>query len=281
MLMITMITLGLEPLLVFGSGPVPGFGIAGAAMTLVVCYMATRAYLVSVLLSGYRGVKISFRAMRPDWPLLLKIIKIGLPRSFSRSFRAFTDIAMVKIVAGFGTDTLAAYGVAARLLWLVYSPGWAMAGVASTMVGQNLGAKKPDRAEKSAWVATLVYGSILFVVTLVFLFSGPEIVRFFNQDLEVVQTGGRLLRITAPFYTFLALAMVLGGALGGSGDTFAPMVISAIALAGVQVSSALILPHLFGLEENGLWLSISLGLVFWGTATAVWFRIGKWKTKVL
>ena len=281
MFLITLITLTLEPLLIFGWGPVPGFGVAGAAITLVICYSAAGAYLISVLVRGHRGVKISFRGMRADWPVILKIFKIGLPRSFQRSFRAFADIAMIRIVAGFGTPTLAAFGVAMRITTLVNSPGWAMAGVASTMVGQNLGARKPQRAERSAWLATMVYGTILVLVTLVFLFFGLEIVGFFNKDPDVVMRGARLLQLTSPFYSFLALAMVLGGALGGSGDTFAPMVISAISLSGIQVAAALILPNLFGLQETGLWLAISLGLVAWGTGTGIWFYLGRWKAKVL
>jgi putative MATE family efflux protein len=281
MLLITVITFSLEPLLIFGWGPVPGFGVAGAAMTLVACYTVAGSYLFFVLARGHRGVKLSFQDMRADWPLLVKILKIGLPRTFQRSFRAFGDIAMIKIVAGFGTHTLAAYGVAMRIVTLVNSPGWAMASVASTMVGQNLGAKKPERAEKSAWLATAIYGAILFVVTLVFLFFGSKIVGFFNNDPEVVARGARLLHLTSPFYSFLALAMVLGGALGGSGDTVPPMVISAISLSGVQVAAALVLPQLFGLNENGLWLAISLGLLTWGGGTALWFHRGRWKQKVL
>jgi putative MATE family efflux protein len=281
MLLMTLITLGLEPLLIFGWGPIPGFGVAGAAINLMVCYAAAAIYLISVLARGYRGVKLSFRAMRVDWPLVLKIFRIGLPRSFQRSFRAFAEIAMIRIVAGFGTHTLAAYGVAMRIGVLVNSPGWAMASVASTLVGQNLGAHKPRRAERSAWLATVVYGGILVLVTLCFLFFGAKIVGFFNKDPEVVLRGARILHLTSPFYSFLALAMVLGGALGGSGDTVPPMIISAVSLSGMQVAAAMILPRLFGLHEDGLWLAISLGLVVWGTSTAVWFRIGRWKTKVL
>lgn len=281
MLLITLITLTLEPFLIFGLGPFQGFGVAGAAITLVVCYAAASGYLFTVLARGHKGTKISFRGMRVDWYLLWKIFKIGLPRAFQRSFRAFADIAMIKIVAGFGTRTLAAYGVAARILVLVHSPGWAMAGVASTLVGQNLGAQKPERAERSAWLAFLVYASILAVIAFIFLSSGSAIVGFFNKDPEVIRQGTMLLQITSPFYIFLALAMVLGGALGGSGETVPPMVISAISLAGVQVLAALILPYVFGLRENGLWLAICCGLTAWGSGTAIWFRRGRWKQKVL
>jgi putative MATE family efflux protein len=281
MLLITVITVTLEPFLIFGLGPFQGFGVAGAAITLIVCYAAASACLFTVLARGHRGVKISLRGMRVDWPLLWKIFKIGLPRSFQRSFRAFADIAMIKIIAGFGTHTLAAYGVAMRLLVLVHSPGWAMAGVASTLVGQNLGAQKPERAERSAWLAFLVYASILAVIAIIFLSFGSAIIRFFNNDREVIRQGTRFLQITSPFYIFLGLAMVLGGALGGSGDTVPPMVISAISLAGVQVLAALVLPSLFGLRENGLWLAICCGLTAWGTGTVIWFHRGHWKLKVL
>ena len=156
-----------------------------------------------------------------------------------------------------------------------------MSGVASTLVGQNLGARRPERAEKSAWAASLLYGSILLLLTAAFFLFGEEIVSVFNRDPEVVRHATRLLRITSPFYIFLALAMVLGGALGGSGDTYPPMVITAISLAGIQVGAALVLPGLFGLKENGVWLAIACGLTAWGSLTALWFRLGYWKQKVL
>jgi putative MATE family efflux protein len=281
MLLITLLTVTMEPILIFGLGPLPPLAVTGAAWSLVLCYLAASVYLFGVLFRGYGGVKISFTSLRMDGRVLWKIVKIGLPRAFQRSFRAITAIAMVRIVAGYGTKTLAAYGVAMRIYILVLSPGWGMSGVASTLVGQNLGAQRPERAEKSAWAASLLYGSILFFLTAAFFLFGQEIVSLFNQDPEVVGHATRLLRITSPFYVFLALAMVLGGALGGSGDTVPPMVITAISLSGIQVGAALVLPGLFGLRENGLWLAISCGLTAWGSATALWFRLGYWKEKVL
>ena len=214
-------------------------------------------------------------------PMLWKILRIGIPRSFQRSFRAIAAIAMIKIVAGFGTHTLAAYGIVMRILILVLSPGWGMSSVASTLVGQNLGAGKPDRAEKSAWVAVFLYSGILLMFTIVILLFGEQVLGLFNHDPEVIRQGTKLFQITSPFYIFLALAMVLGSALGGSGDTVPPMVITAVSLAGVQIGAALILPHVFGLRENGLWMAISCGVSAWGSTMAYWFYRGRWKVKII
>jgi putative MATE family efflux protein len=281
MLLITILTVTLEPLLIFGLGPFPALGVSGAAASLVLCYAAACIYLLRVLVLGYGGVKLSRTSLRADGKILWKIFQIGLPRAFQRSFRAITAIAMVRIVASYGTKTLAAYGIAMRIYILILSPGWGMSGVASTLVGQNLGAQKPHRAEQSAWAATLLYALVVLCLSMIFFFFGPEVVGLFTRDPDVVELCARLLRITSPFYVFLALAMVLGGALGGSGDTVPPMVITAVSLAGVQIGAAIILPGLFHLRENGVWLAISCGLTVWGAATAAWFHLGRWKSKVL
>jgi len=281
MLLVTLLTLTLEPLLIFGWGPIPTLGVAGAATGFILCYVFTCAYLLMVLSHGHSGIKISLRSMRIDRTMIWKILKIGIPRSFQRSFRAFAAIAMLRIVAGFGTHTLAAYGVSIRLFVLVLAPGWGLASVTSTLVGQNLGAQKPQRAERSAWTAFIVYGLIISLFTAVFIPFGDSIMGFFNRDPEVIRQGARLLRITSPFFVFLALAMITGAALGGSGDTIPPMLITAIAQAGVQIGAALVLPTVFNLQEDGLWWAISIGFVAWGSGMALWFRLGRWKEKVL
>ena len=153
--------------------------------------------------------------------------------------------------------------------------------MASTLVGQNLGAQKPQRAEKSAWVTFVVYGLIISLFTAVFVPFGDSIIGIFNRDPEVIRQGARLLRITSPFFLFLALAMITGAALGGSGDTIPPMLITAIAQAGVQIGAALVLPTVFNLQEDGLWWAISIGFVTWGSGMGLWFRLGRWKEKIL
>ena len=281
MLLVTLLTLIFEPILVFGWGPVPSLGVAGAAVSVILCYVGATSYLFFVLFRGCRGIQLSFHSIRVDWTMLWRILRISIPRSFQRSFRALSAIAMIRIVAGFGTHTLAAYGIVIRILIIVLSPGWGMASVASTLVGQNLGAHKPDRAEKSAWAAFFIYAAILLFFTTVFLFFGDNVLGLFNRDPEVIRQGTRLLQIISPFFIFLAAAMVLGAALGGSGDTFAPMVITAVSLAGVQIGAALFLPHVLGLQENGLWIAISCGFLVWGSSMALWFHRGRWKEKVV
>ena len=281
MLLVTFLTVTLEPILVFGWGPVPALGVRGAALSLVLCYVCASAYLLRVLFRGCRGVRLSLHGLRVDPIMLWKILRIGIPRSFQRSFRAFTAIAMIRIVAGFGTHTLAAYGIAMRILVVVLSPGWGLASVAATLVGQNLGAGQPKRAERSAWTACMLYGAVVLCFAAVFLLFGDRVIGIFNGDPEVVRRGARLLHLTSPFYLFLAAAMVLGSALGGSGDTVSPMVITAVSLAGVQIGAALFLPYVFNLQEDGLWLAISCGLVVWGGTMAGWFHVGRWKEKVL
>lgn len=188
---------------------------------------------------------------------------------------------MLRIVAGFGTRTLAAYGVGIRIFVLVLAPGWGLTSVTSTLVGQNLGAHKPQRAERSAWTAFIVYGLIISLFTAVFVPFGDTIIGLFNRDPEVIRQGASLLKITSPFFLFLALAMIMGAALSGSGDTIPPMLITAIAQAGIQIGAALVLPSVFNLQEDGLWWAISCGFIAWGSGMVFWFRRGRWKEKVL
>jgi Na+-driven multidrug efflux pump len=183
---------------------------------------------------------------------------------------------MMAIVASCGTAAVAAYGIGLRLHMIIMMPAFAIGGAVATMVGQNLGAGRPQRARRAAWLGTGVDAAFMAVAALVLALAAPTIIRVFNADPEVVSIGSRYLRIVSPFYVFSALGIVLGRALNGAGDTIGPMVITIVCLWGLQAPLALWFAHLWQPATQGIWWAMSATMTLQALLTAAWFETGRW-----
>ncbi|KPK69419.1 hypothetical protein AMJ82_05545, partial [candidate division TA06 bacterium SM23_40] len=146
-----------------------------------------------------------------------------------------------------------------------------------TLVGQNMGARKLDRAERSAWIAAGSYVAAMVVVGAIFWIFADRLVALVNNDPGIVGIGSQYIRINSVCYPVLALGVVLSRAFGGAGDTLSPMMITALVLLGLQIPLALVLPAFGGLGTTGVWLAVAASVVAHGAITAVWFKIGRWK----
>jgi Na+-driven multidrug efflux pump len=162
---------------------------------------------------------------------------------------------------------------------IVMMPGFGLGAATATLVGQNLGAKQPQRAEKSAWIALIYYEAIMIVVGSLFYLFAPEIIYIFNNNPEVIREGVYFLRIVTFSYVFLSMAIVLHQSLHGAGDTVPPMIITAISLLGIRIPLAYFLPKFLPLDTQGIWLAIALSTVLEGSVVAFWFKSGRWKKK--
>jgi putative MATE family efflux protein len=220
----------------------------------------------------YLGLKRGF---------ILRLIKIGLPSSLQTLIRSAAGIAMMAIVADYGTLLLATYGVGIRIDMLVLMPGFGLAAAAATLVGQNLGAGKPERAEKSALTAVLYYVLFMLVAGVTFYIFAKPIFRVFNDTPEVLDLGKSYMRIIALSYPILGAAIILNRSLMGAGNTLPPMLITLGVLCGVTVPLALLLPRFVWLGPRGLWVAIVCGHVVACLAVATVFKRGKWKKIVL
>jgi len=268
-----------EPALVFGWGPLPFLGVAGAALSLVGSQWLGFLLQIGVLISGRARLHISLRRLRVDLPIMARIFMIALPSTIQTTLRSLSRTVLLSIVALYGTFAVAAYGVAIRIFMTAFVPGFGLGNAAATLVGQNLGASKPGRAARSAWlIAGCNAGLMLVCVAVIVPLAGP-IVGAFNDTPEVVALGAQALRIFAVGYVFSALGSVIARAFDGAGNTVPAMVINLLTLWGVQIPLAWILSQVAGWGTVGLWAGVSVANVCNGLIFAGWFLRGKWKER--
>ena len=175
-----------------------------------------------------------------------------------------------------GPVAAAGYGIGLRWHMFILMPAFALGNATATLVGQNLGAGQPDRARRSAWLASGIDAAIMVLFALVALVAAEPLVRCFTKDPEVVKIGVQYLRVVSPFYPAVAFGIILGRALNGAGDSMAPMVITAISLWGIQFPAALLLAHSIHPSTLGIWLAIAAGNVAHALLIVGRFRQGAW-----
>ncbi|UCG94806.1 MAG: MATE family efflux transporter, partial [Candidatus Aerophobus sp.] len=235
--------------------------------------------ILFILIKGYSYIKISLRNIKLKFDIIWRITKIAIPGSIQMGTRSISGLIMMSIVVLYGTYALAAYGIGLRIVMIVMMPGFGLGAATATLVGQNLGAKKPQRAEKTVWIALIFYEVIMIVIGSLFYLLAPKIIYVFNNNPEVIREGVSFLRIVTLSYVFLAMGIVLHQSLHGAGDTVPPMIITGISLLGVRIPLAFFLPKFFPLNTQGIWLAIALSTVLEGSVVAFWFKAGRWKRK--
>ena len=222
-------------------------------------------------------VKLRARDFRFDFDIMKKIVKIGNPSLLEFLIINLSALFLMWVVASYGTTAIAAYGIGMRLNMAVTIPTMGFGFAAATLVGQNLGAQKPERAEKSGWMSAGIGVIIMIVLTIIFLALSSDIVSVFNDEIEVVEIGTQFIRIMAPTFVFLGLGTTLGRGLNGAGDTIHTMLISVITMLVLRVPLAWYTSTWIGI--NGVWITLALTNVIYGIIMAIWFKIGKWKEK--
>ncbi len=279
MLVSVVLNIVLDPILIFGVGPFPKMGVGGAAVATVFSRGVASMIGFYYLLSGKKGIKVRTRDIKPELQSISRITQIGVPSAVEQSTLALGFTVMAAIVAGFGTIALAAYGIGSRLISILSMPSMGFSMAVSIVVGQNLGAGKEARAERTSWLSA---GAIFLILTLggavSFLLAEPIISIFIIQeDYEVVELGARFLRIVAFAMGGFGVRMVMNGAFRGAGDTVTAMLLSILALWGFRIPLAIVLSSQTGVD--GIWLSISLSNILGPACAIIWFSRGKWREK--
>ncbi|HBA83735.1 MAG TPA: MATE family efflux transporter [Verrucomicrobia bacterium] len=269
----------LDPLFIFGVGPFPALGVKGAAWATLIAQGVAAGGAVFILLSGRAQLHLRPRLWMPDLALSWRILRIGLPGSGQMLTRSLMSAVMMRIVASFGTAAVAAYGIGMRYHMIVLMPAFALGGAAATMVGQNLGAGKPDRAHHASWLATFMDMALMVVASLAMIFFAQELMQWFTDDPQVIALGARYLIIVSPFYILAALGIVLGRALNGAGDSLAPMICTVISLWGLQVPLAIVLARTWTPSLEGVWWAIGASMTVHGLLITAWFETGRWRHK--
>ncbi|MGA1870428.1 MAG: MATE family efflux transporter [bacterium] len=269
----------LDPLLIFGIGPFPELGIKGAALATIIARLGGVLVQLYILLRGNARIKLSLKKIAIDMNIIWQIITIGIPASGQLMLRMIGMLVIMRIVALFGTFVIAAYGIATRIFQFILFPGFGFGNASATLVGQNLGAGNPRRAEYSAWI-TAIFNMILLAsfAVLFFIFAG-NLIRIFNKEEAIVRFGITCLRIIGISYLFVGLGIVLSRSFMGAGDTLSPFIINALSLWILQLPLAFFLAKPLGYGANGIWAAITIANITNVILTAFWFKVGKWKHK--
>jgi len=269
-----------DPLFIMGWGPVPAFGVSGAALATILTQAFAAFAALSLLLGGRFGIKLKIRNFRPDFKIIKKMFLLGLPVSVEHSTRSLSFAIMIFLVASFGTAVVAAYGIVTRIMSFVIIPAVGFGMATTALVGQNMGAGKISRAGKISLSSS---GFTFLIMTLAgilfYIFSKQIISIFIPQSSQVIETGSLFMRTVALSFGFVGLQIVLGGAFRGSGNTVAAMALTLFNFIFLRVSLAYVLSNFTPLAEKGIWWAFALSNLLGGAAAAALFLTGGWKKK--
>ncbi|MGI4743285.1 MAG: MATE family efflux transporter [Janthinobacterium lividum] len=273
---------GLDPLFIYGWGPVPAFGVAGAAVATVLTQALSVAIGVVVLLRGQSGIQLSFKGFKPDFPLMKKAFRLGVPSSIDLSARALGLSMMTGLAAAFGTTVLATYGIGSRILALGIIPALGISLACSTLVAQNIGAKNLPRARQTAnYAIGLSFAGLLLLGAAGWLAATPLVGFFLKGDAAVTRDSVEFVRIAVFSLCFTGVQQCISGALRGSGNTLSAMVLTIIGVWGLQFPVAWYLSRHTALGFHGIWWSFVVANVLSAALAGAWYLKGDWQTSKL
>jgi putative MATE family efflux protein len=278
----SMCNIVLCPLLIYGIGPIPSLGLKGAAIATTIGRGIGVTYQCYHLLKGSSAIHFKARHFKFDWPLMKTLIGIAWPATFQFLIASGSWIVLAALVAKTGgTAASAGYQVALRNVVFFILPAWGLSNAAATLVGQNLGAKQPQRAEQSV-LLTAKYNAIFMAgVMLLFLFFAGPIISVFTNDRQVHQTGTLALRIIGTGYIFYGIGMVMVNALNGAGDTKTPTLINLFGFWAFQIPFAFLLARWLHMGAVGSFIAIPVAETLIAIAAYIFFKKGKWKSVVV
>jgi len=275
------INIALGPCLIFGLGPFPKLGVTGAAIATTIGRSTGVLFGLAQFLRQTGRVHIHRRHLRLDPGLMLRLVKLSSSGMFQVMIGTASWIGLVRILASFGSTALAGYTIAIRIVLFALLPSWGMGNAAATMVGQALGARKPERAERAVWMAAFYNLCFLGTVSLLFFFGARGIVGLFTHDPAVADFARDGLRVIAIGFVLYAYGMVLSQAFNGAGDTWTPTWLGLFSFWLFEIPLAYVLALHLGLGPHGVFVAIPIAFSAYAIAALVMFRRGRWKTKAV
>jgi putative MATE family efflux protein len=271
------INLILDPCLIFGVGPFPKLGVTGAALATFTGRSIGVLYQFYRLLRGTERIRIFRQQIHINLRVLLRLLRVSLTGILQFAIAHTSWIGLVRIVSIFGAAALAGYTIAIRIVVFIILPSWGLSNAAATLVGQNLGAKQPERAETSVW-RTGVYNMLfLGVVGIFFVLFAEPVVRLFTHDPLVVPLAASCLRIISYGNIGYAYGMVMLQAFNGAGDTVTPTIVNFFGFWLLEIPLAYFLAITAGMRANGVYFSIVVAEAFIAGASIILFKRGRWK----
>jgi len=278
----------LDPALIFGWGPFPELGIQGAAVaTNIGRGIAVVTQLWWLARSGGR-LSVAWRHVQIIPAVMWRMVRLSATGMFQVFIAVASWIGLIRILAGFGAEVLAGYTIGIRLIIFALLPSWGMSNAAATMVGQALGADKPERAERAVWTAAFYNMLCLGTIGVLFWVFAPQLVGFFARVADparaaevanVIDWGVHCLRIVSTGFVFYAYGMVLSQSFNGAGDAWTPTYMNLFCFWGFELPGAAVMAHLLGWGPTGVFVAMTLSFSLLAVVGAVLFRRGGWKDK--
>jgi Na+-driven multidrug efflux pump len=232
-----------------------------------------------ILFAGRSRLQVTLKGFYVDLKIVWRIVKIGFPALVSMMQQNLAQLALVRLMAPFGTVALAAHGIVQRVEMMIFMPAMAVGMGSGVLVGQNLGAKQPERAQTTAWRTLVLLEGLVVVCSLALLLWPGTVIRIFSSELEMVSTAGTYLRIAVAGFVATGFLAVFNQSLNGAGDTTPTMIISVAAIWLISMPLAFFLPQLTNLGSYGVRWGIACGMIFNGLVHTIYFMFGRWKRK--
>lgn len=268
----------LDPFFIFGWGPFPELGVQGAAVATTTGRAVGVAFQLFLLLRGRSLIRIGLQHLRVMTDVIRRLLRISAGGIAQYLIGSASWIFLVRIISQFGSEAVAGYTIAFRIIVFTILPSWGIANAAATLVGQNLGAGQADRAEQAVWKAAFYNMAFLLFIAIIFFVGAEAFVGLFSDQPAVMAYGVSSLRILCTGYVFYAYGMVISQAFNGAGDTFTPTAINLIAFWLVQIPLAYVLADSLGLGPAGAFWAVPISESLLAVI-AIWrFRQGRWKT---
>ncbi|BDX04740.1 MATE family efflux transporter [Planctobacterium marinum] len=267
----------LDPIFIFGLGPIPEMGVTGAAIATSIGRGIGVLYQLWHLFGVAGRIQVRIAQLRIQLPIIQQLIRVSMGGMLQFLIATASWVILMRIVSLYGSEAVAGYTIAIRVVMFSILPAWGLSNAVATLVGQNLGAGKPDRAERSVWVIARYNIIFMLTVALLFIVFAPDIIVVFNDDPGVLQSGIDCLRMVAYGYGFFALGMVLVQAFNGAGDTMTPTRINFFCYWLIQIPLAYCLAVYFELQSQGVYVAVLAAESLIAVFGYLLFRTGRWK----
>jgi len=267
----------LDPIFIFGFGPIEARGVEGAAIATTIGRGTAVVFQLAILFYGYGKIKIALKDVVLKIEVMFNLIKVSLGGIGQFLIGTTSWVFLMRIMSEFGSEVLAGYTIAIRVIMFTLMPAWGMSNAAATLVGQNLGAQHPERAEESVWKTGKYNAWFTGLISLFYLVFAPQIIALFNSTPDVVKYGSLCLRIIAAGYIFYGYGMVVINAFNGAGDTKTPTYINFVCFWLFQLPIAYLMAITLDFGPTGVYTAITLAQIVITIVATIWFRKGYWK----
>ncbi len=274
-----LVHVAVAPTLIFGLWIFPELGVNGAAITNVISQSLGTIIAFWFLMSGRSRLKLSFKGFTVNPNTIWRIVRIGIPASIMGMEQNMRGMIFIRFMAPFGTVAMAAHTLLGRIEMILFMPAFGLGMAAGVLTGQNLGAGKPERAEKSGWIAAGIIEGFIAVVCVGLLFGAEYAVQIFTSDPELIEVSARFLRIAVTGYIAMGFGAVLQNCITSAGDTVVPLIISLVSGWLIQLPLAWWLPNVGNLGVLGVRWAAVIPMILTSGVYLVYFKTGRWKKK--